>query len=287
MNVLEVHGARKRYGSVEALRGISCTIPQGYVVGLVGPNGAGKTTLIKAILNLVRLDEGAIEAFGLDHARCEREVRRRIGFVHESSYLFDELTARQHARVFAAAYPSWDRQRYDGYLDRFSLPPTSRVKTYSKGMKMRLALAAALSHEAQLIVMDEPASGLDPIVRRELLTVIAEELEQEERSFLISTHITSDLDRIADYILILDRGELILAESREAIGDSFAVCKGGHDLLENGIGAHLHGTVRTSVGFTGLTADRGLVAGRYGQRVTLERPTIEDLVVYLVEGGTR
>ncbi|MCK4516444.1 MAG: ATP-binding cassette domain-containing protein, partial [Spirochaetaceae bacterium] len=194
MNVLDVQSLVKSYKSKVALEGVSLRIEEGFVTGLVGPNGAGKTTLIKCVLNLTPADSGQIQVFGMDHRR-ELEVRSRIGFVHESSYMFDQLNARETGTIARAAYDRWDAKTFAGYLDKFELPERTKIKTYSKGMKMRLALAVALSHEAELILMDEPSSGLDPLIRRELLEVIGEELAKEHRTFLISTHITSDLDR--------------------------------------------------------------------------------------------
>jgi len=257
-------------------------IEQGFVTGLVGPNGAGKTTLIKCILNLAQADSGQIRVFGVDHRR-ERDVRSRIGFVHESSYLFEQLTARETELLAAAAYDRWDGRTFRSYLERFELPKRTRIKTFSKGMKMRLSLAVALSHEAELILMDEPSSGLDPIVRRELLEVIGEELAKENRTFLISTHITSDLDRIADFVVILDRGRIRLAVSRDELADSYGLCRGGRELLGTDTNGSFVGIQANEFGFTALTRDREKIAKRYGDAVVIERPTVEDLLVHTLK----
>jgi ABC-2 type transport system ATP-binding protein len=282
MNVLEVQGLVKRYKGTEALAGVSLNIEEGFVTGLVGPNGAGKTTLIKCILNLALADAGQIEVFGQDHRR-EQEVRSRIGFVHESSYLFDQLTARETGTIARAAYRRWDEKTFAGYLERFELPDRTRIKTYSKGMKMRLSLAIALSHDAELILMDEPSSGLDPIVRRELLEVIGEELAKEHRTFLISTHITSDLDRIADHVVILDRGQTRLSVTRDMLGDQYGLCRGGRELLDADTNGSFIGVQVNESGFTALTPDRETVARRYGDALIIERPTVEDLLVHVLK----
>jgi ABC-2 type transport system ATP-binding protein len=282
MKVLEVRGLQKHYKSTDALAGVSLGIEEGFVTGLVGPNGAGKTTLIKCILNLALADAGQIEVFGQDHRR-DQEVRSRIGFVHESSYLFDQLSARATGTIARAAYRRWNEKMFSGYLERFELPDRAKIKTYSKGMKMRLSLAVALSHEAELIVMDEPSSGLDPLIRRELLEVIGEELAKEHRTFLISTHITSDLDRIADHVVILDRGQIRLSVSRDMLCDQYGLCRGGRELLEADTNGSFIGVQVNEYGFTALTPDRDKVTRRYGDAVVIERPTVEDLMVHILK----
>lgn len=291
MKVLQVENARKSYKNTDALDGVSIALEEGYVMGIVGPNGAGKTTLIKSILNLVRLDGGTISAFGLDHLKAEREVRSRIGFVHEASYLFDQLNATQLERIVKTAYPRWDASAYEKYLQRFELPRSGKVKTYSKGMRMRLSVAVALSHDAELIVMDEPSSGLDPIVRRDLISVIGEELAKENRSFLISTHITSDLDRIADFVVVLDRGKVRLSVTKEQLSDEYALCRGGRELLGDQPGNDANGFFKgiqlNEFGFVALTTERTEVVRRFGDSVVLERPTIEDLMIHTLKEGPK
>ena len=282
MNVLDVQDLVKSYKSNMALNGVSLRIEEGFVTGIVGPNGAGKTTLIKCILNLARADSGQIQVFGLDHRR-ELEVRSRIGFVHESSYMFDQLNARETGTIARAAYDRWDANTYAGYLDRFELPERAKIKTYSKGMTMRLSLAVALSHDAELILMDEPSSGLDPLIRRELLEVIGEELAKEHRTFLISTHITSDLDRIADHVVILDGGQIRLAVTRDQLSDQYGLCRGGRELPTADTNGSFIGVQLNEFGFTALTPDREKIARRYGDQVVIERPTVEDLMVHTLK----
>ena len=282
MNVLDVQDLVKSYKSNMALNGVSLRIEEGFVTGIVGPNGAGKTTLIKCILNLAHADSGQIQVFGLDHRR-ELEVRSRIGFVHESSYMFDQLNARETGTIARAAYDKWDAKTYAGYLDRFELPERAKIKTYSKGMTMRLSLAVALSHDAELILMDEPSSGLDPLIRRELLEVIGEELAKEHRTFLISTHITSDLDRIADHVVILDQGQIRLAVTRDELSDQYGLCRGGKELLAADTNGSFIGVQLNEFGFTALTPDREKIARRYGDQVVIERPTVEDLMVHTLK----
>jgi ABC-2 type transport system ATP-binding protein len=285
VSVLDINNAQKQYRGVPALSSVTLSLQEGYVMGIVGPNGAGKTTLIKAILDLVRLDAGSIRAFDLDHRRSQRVVRDRIGFVHEESYLYEMVNLGDVERIARAAYSGWEPETFSKYVARFELPARKRIKEYSKGMRMRLSVAVALSHQAELIVMDEPSSGLDPIVRRDLIDVIGEELAKEHRSFLISTHITSDLDRIADFVVILDHGRVRLSVTRDELSDSYALCKGGRDLLDAESNGYFIGVRENEYGFTALTSERGEVARRYGEAVVLERASIEDLMVHTLQGG--
>jgi ABC-2 type transport system ATP-binding protein len=282
MSVLEITNLTKRYRGTVALDGVSLHLEEGMVTGLVGPNGAGKTTLIKCVLNLVRANSGTIRVFGRDPGD-EREVRARIGFVHEESYLFEQMNAVETGTVARAAYPVWDEEAFSGYLDRFELPRRKKIKTFSKGMKMRLSLAVALSHGAELILMDEPSGGLDPIVRRDLLSVIGEELAREHRTFLISTHITSDLDRIADHVVILDRGVVRLAVSRDDLSERYALCRGGHEILGSDTNGFFIGIQRNEFGFTALTSERQEIVRTFGDRIVVERPTVEDLLVHTLK----
>ena len=287
MTVLNINDVQKRYRSAPALCGVTLSLKEGYVMGIVGPNGAGKTTLIKAILDLVRLDAGSIEVFDMDHRKSQRSVRDRIGFVHEESYLYEMVNLGDVERIASSAYTRWKPDTFAHYVARFELPARKRVKEYSKGMKMRLSVAVALSHQAELIVMDEPSSGLDPIVRRDLIDVIGEELAKEHRSFLISTHITSDLDRIADFVVVLDRGQVRLSVTRDELSDTYALCKGGRDLLAGESNGCFIGVRENEYGFTALTSERGEVARRFGDAVVLERASIEDLMVHTLQGGDR
>jgi ABC-2 type transport system ATP-binding protein len=280
MRVLEIENVTKHYRKKAALAGVSIELDEGYVMGIVGPNGAGKTTLLKAILNLVRIDSGRISLFGTRHTDAERATRDRIGFVHEESYLYEPINLGDLERICRAAYTQWNRQSFRNYVDRFELPPKRRIKEYSKGMKMRLSVAVALSHEAELIVMDEPSSGLDPLVRRELIDVIGEELARENRTFLIATHITSDLDRIADYVVVLDGGQVRLSVTRDEMADNYALCKGGTEVLARDTNGCFRGVSRNEFGFTALTSERQEVAKRFGDEVVMERATIEDLMVH-------
>jgi ABC-2 type transport system ATP-binding protein len=281
MNAIEIRNAGKTFGVNTALDSVCIEVPQGYVTGLVGPNGAGKTTLLRSILNLTLLDSGSVTVLGMDSRQDEIAVKDRVGFVHEESYLFPDLTARQHERICQSAYSKWSRHTFDALLKRFQLPESAKIRTFSKGMRMRFQLAISLCHEAELIVMDEPASGLDPVVRRELTQVIAEEMEREKRTFLISTHLTTDLDRIADYIIVLNGGRVVLSTDRDQIAERFALCKGGLELIRNGHRELFSGIHENAFGFTALTTDKTAVKEAFTNDVITEPATVEDIVFHL------
>lgn len=280
MQVLNISRLSKSYRRTNVLQGLDLSLDEGYILGLVGENGAGKTTLIKSILNLVRIDSGRIEIFGKAHDRDERQLRAKIGFVHESSYLFPDLRLSDIEHILKAAYPAWDSLRFRRYLDRLQIPLDKRVKTFSKGMQMRAALAIALSHDAELILMDEPTSGLDPKVRHDLYRLIREEMTQAHRTFIISTHITSDLEQVADHVAILRNGRISLNLTLEELREEYAICKGANDLLDRDSEDLFIGVQMQQFGFRGLTNHPDRLKRLLGQKVLFERPTIEDLLIF-------
>ena len=280
MQILNVSQLTKSYHKTEVLHALDLSLEEGYILGLVGENGAGKTTLIKAILNLVRVDSGRIELFGKDHLRAEKEVRSKIGFVHESSHLFPDLTLKETERIMKGVYPAWDGIRYRRQLERMQIPLDKRVKTFSKGMQMRASFAIALSHGAELLLMDEPTSGLDPKVRHELYRLIREEMTKEHSSFIISTHITSDLEQVADHIALLRNGSIQLTLTIDELREAYAICKGPRELLTQEAKDLFMGFYPQKYGFRGLTNQPDRLRRLLGQGVLFERPTIEDLLIY-------
>ncbi|MBN2264596.1 MAG: ABC transporter ATP-binding protein, partial [Candidatus Aminicenantes bacterium] len=228
---LEVSRLRKEYPGF-TLRDVSFALPRGHIMGLIGPNGAGKTTVIKLILNIVRRASGEIKVLGVDSLGHEREVKARTGFVLDEAPFYGYLKAGGIASVVAPFYPAWDGARFERLCREFDLPRGRRVNALSRGMKMKLALAVALAHDAELILLDEPTSGLDPVFRRELLDRLQGLIQDGRTAVLFSTHITSDLERVADYITCLRDGELIFSASREDVFDRWALVKGGPKLAD-------------------------------------------------------
>jgi ABC-2 type transport system ATP-binding protein len=278
-NVLEVRGLCKRYEGF-ALEDVSFTLPRGFVMGLIGPNGAGKTTTLKMILGLLRRDAGQIHAFGLDPVAHGAAIRSRIGFVHDEPSLYRHLTLARNAALVARFYPDWDGGAFQRFAAAFELPLGKRFGTLSRGTKTKFALALALSHRAELVLMDEPTSGLDPVFRRDLLDTLTELLQDERTSILFSTHITSDLERIADYITLIQHGRIVFSAAKDEILESWALVKGGPELLDRVPSGTFRGMHRSAHGFEALTDDAAEARRRFGESVVIDRASLDDLVLY-------
>lgn len=278
--LLEVTGLRKEFPGF-ALKDASFSLPAGYVMGLIGPNGAGKTTIIKLILNLVKKKSGKIRVFGLDNESDEAQIKNRIGFVHEVPPFYDHLTGADFTKIVAPFYSRWNQPVFTRLCDEFELPLGKRINALSRGMKMKLALVIALSHEADLLIMDEPTSGLDPVFRRELLDKFFEFMQNEEKSILFSTHITSDLERIADYITLIRDGGICFSDLTDTIKDTWTLVKGGNDLLSEEARRLLRAVQPNAYGFTALTDRAQEIKELLGTDAAFEKPSLGDLVVYL------
>ena len=229
-NILEVSGLNKRYGDF-ALKDISFYLPDGCITGFVGINGAGKTTTLRSILGLTNKVSGNINFFGMDMNGNESKIKDRIGIVLDEGCFYDELTLAEMKNVIAPAYRNWCEQDFIDYMERFSLNPKQKINTLSKGMRMKYALALALSHKAELLIMDEPTSGLDPLVRSQLLNILKDYMGKGGKSVFFSTHITSDLEKIADMLIMIDGGEIVFQEEKDQLLDSYRIIKGSTEKL--------------------------------------------------------
>lgn len=277
-NTLAIRGLRKEFRNF-TLRDISFDLPRGYIMGFIGPNGSGKTTTLKLIMNLLRPDGGTIELFGQDHIRFERQVKQRIGFVYDEPVFYEQLSMQRMTSIIRPFYEKWNQPLFDKYMQRFDLNPQQKIKTLSKGMRTKYALALALSHGAELLIMDEPTAGLDPVFRRELLDILLDVMQQEENSILFSTHITSDLDRVADYITFIHKGAIVLSTQKDALYERYTLVKGGPGELTDDLRKTLIGVSVTSHGFEGL-ADRPVA----GDGLVLDTPTLEDIMFFHTRG---
>jgi len=282
-NVLEIKDLRKQYDGF-LLKDISFSLPEGYVMGFIGPNGAGKTTTIKLIMNLIRRDAGEIEVCGFDNIANEQEMKEQIGFVYDENYYYEELTVNEIKRIVAPFYRNWDEGVYQQYLKLFELPAHKKIKALSKGMKMKFSLALALSHQARFLIMDEPTSGLDPVFRSELLDILRGYLISADRGVLFSSHVTSDLDKIADYVTLINNGEILLCCSKEELLGQYGLVKGDKRLLEEGLRRELIGLQENSFGFTALTKSAANIAARRYENLLVERPSLEDIMLYMIRG---
>lgn len=284
-NILEVKGLRKSYAGF-SLQDIDFCLPEGCIVGFVGRNGAGKTTTLRTILGLRRKDAGKVRVFGMDMAAEPRQIKNRIGVILEESCFYEEFTADEMKGVIAPAYNNWCNEDYYKYMSGFNLPHKQKISAFSKGMKMKLALVMALSHKAELLILDEPTGGLDPLVRSELLEILQEYMAAGGRGVLFSTHITSDLDKVADMLIIIDNGRILLQENKDALLDNYCIVRGDKAELTAESRSLLLNIRESAFGFEALTSAEAEVRALAPSAV-FERPDIEDIMVGLVKGGVK
>ncbi|WP_175072821.1 ABC transporter ATP-binding protein [Terribacillus sp. AE2B 122] len=282
-NVVEFNNVTKRFKDF-SVKNINLQVKRGFVHGFIGANGAGKSTMIKMIMNLLRPDTGEVSVFGMDYKTHEKAIKERIGFVYDGNVFFENLNLKDIKRIVAPAYKHWDDALFSQYVEQFELPLNKSIKKFSKGMQMKASLAIALSHHAELIIMDEPTAGLDPIFRRELLGVLQELMLDGNRTIFFSTHITTDLNRIADYIAFINRGELVFNNSIHDITENYALVKGRTELLDRDTEKAFMHINRLSTGFEELTKEVNDVENTFGDSVVIEPATLEDIMFHL-KGG--
>lgn len=279
-NVVELTAVTKNLKGF-SVKNMNLQVKQGFVTGFIGANGAGKSTTIKMIMNLLKPDVGEVKIFGLDYRAHEKAIKERIGFVYDGSVFFEGLNLKDIKRIVGPAYKNWDDALFYRYAEQFKLPLNKAIKTFSKGMQMKASLAIALSHHAELIIMDEPTAGLDPIFRRELLDLLQELMIDGNRTIFFSTHITTDLDRIADYIAFIQNGELVFNQSIHDVAENYALVKGGMDLLDRDTEkafVHVH---PAPTGFEALTDNIKAVKTIFGDSVVIERASLEEIMYYM------
>lgn len=280
MNAIELKQVKKRYGDF-ALNDVNICLPQGCVLGLIGENGAGKSTLIRMMCGMCKPDGGEVVVLGERAGRSAAftRVKQDIGVVLDEACLPDELTAPQIAQCMRGIYTHWDDEVFGGFMRRFALPEDKAVRHYSRGMKMKLAIAAAMSHHAKLLLLDEATSGLDPVVRDDILDVFNEFTRQEDHSVLISSHIVSDLEKICDYVVFIHKGNVILSEEKDRLLEKYALLameRAQYDAMpKEGVRRMLdaHGTVRV------------LMERKYVPHgMPLERLGLEDMMLMIEKG---
>lgn len=284
MNAIEIRNLTKAY-PLFTVDDVSLDVKQGYITGLIGPNGVGKSTLIKMMLGIVRPDSGSVKILGCEMPKQEIDIKQRIGIVSYDCFYYEHLTIHDTKKLVAPFYHKWNDSKFKGYLDQFELSPKKKIGDLSKGMKIKFALAVALSHEAELLIMDEPTSGLDPVFRREMLDLLADMMQNERNSIMFSTHITTDLDRIADYITFINRGKIVFNEAKEDVLERYALVKGDIRLLDSDIRKEFIGIRETAVGFEGLVDNRHNASQLFGNHAVLETPSLEDIMYFTAKGG--
>lgn len=282
MNAIEIKGLEKRYDGFQ-LGSFDLTLPSGCIMGLVGENGAGKSTTIKLIMNAIGRDAGEISVLGVDNRSAEfRDVKEDIGVVLDEAYFPEVMSARNVGKVMALTYKNWDAAAFEGYLKKFSLAPDKIFKDYSRGMRMKLAIAAALSHGAKLLILDEATSGLDPMARDELLDIFNDFTRDENCSILLSSHIVSDLEKICDYIAFLHRGRLVLCEEKDRLLEEYALVRLQEERL-----SELSEESIISRRASGYATEALVLRGGIPAAIPTEHTSLEDIILFLAKGDER
>jgi ABC-2 type transport system ATP-binding protein len=286
-SVLTLSGLKKTYPEF-VLDGIDFELPRGYVTGLIGPNGAGKTTTIKLVMNLIRPESGTVRVFGLGPDLHEIDIKNRVGYVGEEQSFYEQRSARWTGEFVSHFYREWDRDMYGSLLEQFGLPPKQRIKKYSKGMKVKLALAIALSHKPELIILDEPTAGLDPVVRRDVLDLLQQEAVKKGKTVLISSHITDDLERIADYVVYMIQGRISLFSSKDELMSTWKALHFKPDTLPPGVLDSLEQIEGQMFGSSGITRrfpdiQTELADGISRGDIRVDNVGLDDILISLVK----
>ena len=277
-NAIEIKNFSKQFSDF-TIENMNLSVRSGYITGFIGKNGAGKTTTIKAILNLLNYD-GEIKVLGEQANQKNYSTRDRIGVVLSDDGFPEDLKIKALKSIIAPSYSMWDEDAFQSYMSDFELSTEQKVKELSRGMRVKLSLAFALSHNAQLYIMDEPTAGLDPMVRAEILDIFMELMQDEKKSVFFSTHITSDLDKIADYIVMINDGKIILDLSKDELLESHRIIKGPETAFLN-VKAKLIGFTRSSFGFEGLI--KTIDAPSIKDGLLIEKPNIEQLMIHYIK----
>lgn len=278
--VLELKDVTKDYGDFK-VDSVNLSVTKGGICGFIGQNGAGKTTTISMILDIIKKDAGQIKVFGEDMTENGAALKERIGVVFDEMGFHDFMTATQISKMMANIYKNWDEKTFFDYLEKFALPRKKRCGAFSRGMRMKLQIAVAMSHGAELLIMDEPTSGLDPIVRNEILQIFQEFVMEENHTILLSSHITGDLERIADEVVFINKGKIVLAGNKDEILETHGLMKCKKDDMKK-IDKNDIISIRPSAFCTEvLVADREACAKKYPKMI-MEQTTLEEIMIFYV-----
>ena len=279
---IKVKDLNKKYEGFE-LKNISFEIPEGSIVGLIGENGAGKTTTIKSILNIIN-SEGEIQVLGKDIKQNEKEIKSKLGVVLDDSFLSEYLTPKKINSIMKDFYNTWDKKLFEKYIKIFKLPENKMIKDFSSGMKMKLKIATAISHKPQILILDEPTSGLDPIVRNEILDIFRQFIaEDETRSILVSTHITTDLEHISDYIMFIKNGEITLNLPTSEILENYGIVKCDEKDFSKISKEDYEYYRKEKYQYEVLVKNKKMIKSKYGIS-TIDKASIEDIMLFYIKG---
>lgn len=281
-NVLEIRNLGKKYNGFE-LKNVNLDVPKGMIMGLIGENGAGKTTTIKAILNILKRDSGEIVVFGLENSKHEKEIKEQIGVVLEDSFLSDYLNPVDVHEIMKNMYTKWDKNLYFEYLENFKLPQNKMVKDFSSGMKMKLKIAVALSHHPKFLILDEPTSGLDPVARNEILDIFQDFIQDEEHSILLSSHITSDLEHIADYITFINQGQILFSKTRDELLEKYGIVKCSEEDFQKIAQKDYAKYKKNRYEYEVLVEDKFEFQRKYDIKI-IDKPSIEEIMLLQIRG---
>lgn len=281
-NIIEIKNLTKEYPGFK-LNNIDLVIPYGSIMGLVGENGAGKTTLIKIILNIVNRDCGTISVFNKDNIENEKMIKEDIGIVLDDAFFADTLKVKEVVKIVKCLYKNWDDQVFEDYLHKFNLPNNKMIKTFSKGMRKKLEIAVALSHHPRLLILDEPTSGLDPIVRSEILDILRYFIQDENKGVLLSSHITSDLEHVADYVSFISQGKLIFTESSEDLLDKYGIIKCNSETFSQIDLNDMLSYKKYPYNYEILINNRKMIKSKYPNLI-IDKPSIEDIMLLYIKG---
>jgi len=278
-DALQIIGLKKSYSGFRLdIPGL--VLPSGCIMGLIGQNGAGKTTTIKSILGLIHPDQGAIRLLGRESGSGDADVKEHLGVVLDDSGFPETLTPKDAGRILSRIYRTWDEKKYQELLDRFGLPPGKRLKDFSRGMRMKHAIAAALSHDCRLLILDEATSGLDPVAREELLDLLLDFIQDEGHSVLVSSHILSDLEKICDYIAFIHQGRVLLCEEKDRLLESYCMVRSSEAELSTLPADKVRGIRRNSFGAEALVLRDALPAF---PALEAQPATLEDIMLYHIK----
>ncbi len=279
-NAIEIKNLTKKYDGF-TLDNVSFNVPKGSIMGFIGQNGAGKTTTIRALLNITKIDAGSISLLGMDLYENEYIIKEQIAAVFDELPFYEGFTAKTLGIMFDGLYSNWNKEQYYAYLERFHLPMKKKIKKYSKGMKMKLQIATALSHGAKLLIMDEATTGLDPVVRNEILDIFREYLANEDTSILMSSHITSDLDKIADSVTFIDNGKILLTGYKDEILENHGMAKcSREDFKEISPEDYISARIG-DFGVDFLVADKAACKNKYSG-LLIENTNLEEIMLFYV-----
>ncbi len=280
-NLLELKDVTKYYDGF-TLDHVSFTLPSGCIMGFIGENGAGKSTTIKLILDLIRCDEGEISILGNKNRDELIRLKEELGVVLDESCFPEILNARSVGKMMKNIYKHWNTEEYERLIHQFSLPPEKKIKEYSRGMKTKLSIAVALSHNARLLIMDEATSGLDPVIRDEILDVFFEFIQDERNSIFLSSHIISDLEKVCDYITLIHRGKILLCEQKDVLLEKYCVLKCSEDELKSLDRTLVKGIRRNQFGVEAL-----VLRDRIPSSMVTDPASLEEIMLFLVKGRVR